>query len=100
MLVDCNIREAAAGDSDDTKFDVKQDLLSSLKRNADNKPFVDVFVLTHGDQDHCRGFSKNFYQADPAKYSAEDRKAEYAHQPAIAAWLAREAALVDEDIPW
>ena len=75
MLVDCNIRETAAGDTDDTKFDVKQDLLASLKRNASDNPLVDVFVLTHGDQDHCRGFSKNFYQGDPTKYTAEDRKA-------------------------
>jgi len=74
MLVDCNIRETAAGDTDDTKFDVKQDLLASLKRNTSNNPFVDVFVLTHGDQDHCRGFTKNFYQGDPAKYNADDRK--------------------------
>ncbi|RZK34145.1 MAG: MBL fold metallo-hydrolase, partial [Hymenobacter sp.] len=75
MLVDCNIRETAAGDTDDTKFDVKQDLLASLKRNASDNLFVDVFVLTHGDHDHCRGFGKNFYQGDPAKYTAEDRKA-------------------------
>ncbi|AII54507.1 MULTISPECIES: hypothetical protein [Hymenobacter] len=75
MLVDCNIRESASGDTDDTKFDVKQDLLASLKRNTANNPFVDVFVLTHGDQDHCRGFAKNFFQGDPATYSADDREA-------------------------
>ncbi len=73
LLIDCNIRESAKGDADDTKFDVKEDLLSSLKKRSNNS-FVDVFVLTHGDRDHCHVFAKNFYQGDPAKYTATDRE--------------------------
>lgn len=74
MLIDCNIRESSKGDSDDTKFDVKQDLLASIQRR-DGNPYVDVFVLTHGDQDHCLGFTKNFYQGDPKKYGKSNREA-------------------------
>lgn len=73
MLIDCNIRESSKGGADDTKFDIKADLLASLGKRNEN-PFVDVFVLTHGDQDHCLGFTRNFYQGDPANYSATDRK--------------------------
>lgn len=74
LLIDCNIRESSKGDADDTKFDVKADLLASLKKRTNDAPFVDVFVLTHGDRDHCHGFAKNFYQGDPAKYSKTDQE--------------------------
>jgi len=74
LLVDCNIRQESIGSTDPLMFDVKQDLLKSVKRR-DGNPFVDVFVLTHGDQDHCRGFKTNFYQGDPRNYSEKNRKA-------------------------
>ncbi|GGK80773.1 cobyric acid synthase CobQ [Rufibacter glacialis] len=73
ILVDCNIRQSSIGSNDSKIYDVKKDLLYSIKKR-DSNPFVDVFVLTHGDCDHCRGFKSNFYQGDPTKYSAEDRK--------------------------
>ena len=70
LLVDCNIRECS---DDKSIYDVKGDLLGKLnKRN--NNPYVDVFILTHGDWDHCRGFKKHFYQGDPNRYSDLDRK--------------------------
>lgn len=74
ILVDCNIRETAKGDDDEKLFDVHEDLLKSIQKDKDNIPFVDVFILTHGDQDHCRGFEKNFYQGDPKNYSDADKK--------------------------
>ena len=74
ILVDCNIRESAKGDEDETLFDAHKDLLESIRKDKDGVPYVDVFVLTHGDQDHCRGFSTNFYQGDPGKYSEKDKK--------------------------
>ena len=74
MLVDCNIRQASIDSTDPLIFDVKKDLLKST-RKRDNNYYVDVFVLTHGDCDHCRGFNNNFYQGDPKKYSAKNREA-------------------------
>lgn len=74
ILVDCNIREASKDEENNQMFDVKDDLLKSCKKRNDN-PFIDVYVLTHGDIDHCRGFKKNFYQGDPTKYSEKNRKA-------------------------
>jgi hypothetical protein len=74
ILVDCNIREGAKGDDDEKLYDVHQDLLKSIQKDKDGIPFVDVFILTHGDQDHCRGFEKNFYQGNPKDYSATDKE--------------------------
>jgi hypothetical protein len=74
ILIDCNIRQASLNSTDPLVFDVKKDLLKSI-RKRDNNPFLDVFVLTHGDCDHCRGYKTNFYQGDPKKYSAKNREA-------------------------
>lgn len=74
ILIDCNIREGAKGDDNEDLYDVHEDLLNSIQKDSKGIPFVDVFILTHGDQDHCRGFSKNFYQGDPSKYSDADKK--------------------------
>ena len=74
LLVDCNIRQASIGSTDPLIFDVKKDLLKSISKR-DNTPFVDVFVLTHGDCDHCRGYKSNFYQGDPKKYATKNREA-------------------------
>ena len=71
ILVDCNIRQVSKDDSKPEIFDVKADLLKSV-RKRDNIPYLDVFILTHGDIDHCRGFKANFYQGDPKKYSKKN----------------------------
>lgn len=71
ILVDCNIRNCDDGEI----FDVKKDLLKNLQY-VDGIPHIDVFILTHGDQDHCRGYKKHFYQGAPEKYSATDKREE------------------------
>jgi hypothetical protein len=71
ILVDCNITMASLGSTDKAVYDVKKDLLDSIqKRNG--IPYIDVFVLTHGDQDHCRGFRDNFYCGNPKDYTKKD----------------------------
>lgn len=75
ILVDCNIRQSSVNSTDPEIYDVKKDLLKSIKKR-DNNPYVDVFVLTHGDCDHCRGFKTHFYQGDPKKYTEKNRKAD------------------------
>lgn len=69
ILVDCNIRNC---DSEEI-YNVKKDLLQSVQY-VNGVPYVDVFILTHGDQDHCRGFKKHFYLGAPEKYSEADKK--------------------------
>lgn len=71
ILVDCNVRSNDNGEI----FDSKKDLMKSIQR-SEGIPFLDVFVLTHGDQDHCRGFEKHFYQGPPENYSDSHKKEE------------------------
>src|SRR5215831_14576226 len=73
ILIDCNIRKSSEGDDDTTKYDVKADLLRILPKRS-GMYYADVFILTHGDQDHCRGFKNNFYQGDPKKYGDQNKK--------------------------
>jgi hypothetical protein len=77
ILVDCNIRESSKGDSDPTQFDVKSDLLVSIKKrkanDVDAVPYVDIFILTHGDDDHLHGFENNFYQGNPKSYKKKNK---------------------------
>jgi hypothetical protein len=74
ILVDCNIRQSSLGSTDPKIYDVKKDLLGSIQKREGN-PYIDIFVLTHGDQDHCRGFEENFYRGDPSNYKEKNRKA-------------------------
>jgi len=75
ILIDCNIRQTSVNSTDPEVCDVKKDLLKSIKKR-DNNLYVDVFVLTHGDCDHCRGYKTHFYQGDPKKYGEKNRKAD------------------------
>lgn len=72
ILIDCNIR-AAADDPDDKTRDVAKDLRERLKRDSNGRPYVDAFLLSHPDQDHCRGIRNHFHLGAPADY-ADDKK--------------------------
>ena len=77
ILVDCRIRESSKGSPDPTQYDVKADLLRTLKKRKVNEvesvSYVDVFILTHGDDDHLHGFQDNFYQGDPKSYVKKNK---------------------------
>ncbi|GAB3915258.1 hypothetical protein GCM10028803_61920 [Larkinella knui] len=72
ILVDCKLTAKSDESTDPKIYDVKKDLLNSLQKRNGNY-YVDVFILTHGDRDHCHGFKDNFYQGDPAKYEQKHR---------------------------
>jgi hypothetical protein len=73
ILIDCNIREAADDPEDETR-DVAKDLRDRLKRDGKGRPYVDVFLLSHGDWDHCRGIMKHFYLGPPDQYPDDKKK--------------------------
>jgi len=72
VLIDCNIRAAADDANDDTR-DVAKDLRDRLKTDQKGRPFVDVFLSSHPDQDHCRGIQNHFHLGPLAGY-ADDKK--------------------------
>ena len=73
MMWDCKFINAAEND-DDSKFNVIEDLLDNkLTVKKAGLPFLDAFILTHADKDHCQGFDSKFYLGDPNKISADDK---------------------------
>lgn len=76
MMFDCNFRQKAEDDNDEM-YDVLGDLLDNeLTTKKCGLPFLDAFLLTHPDQDHCRSFADKFYLGDPdaVSKSAKDNK--------------------------
>lgn len=73
ILIDVNIR-AAADDSNDSTPDAAKMLREKLKRDSQGRLYVDVFLLSHPDQDHCRGLEKHFHLGSPDTYSKSDDK--------------------------
>lgn len=56
ILIDVNIRDVT-----DEVRDVAKDLRDLLKVDAQGRPYVDAFLLSHPDQDHIRGLKANFH---------------------------------------
>lgn len=73
VLIDVNIR-GKADDPDDDTPDVAAKLRSRLKRDDDGRLYVDAFLLSHPDEDHCRGFQKHFHLGPPSEWSKTDDK--------------------------
>lgn len=73
ILIDLNVR-AAADDQDNTSVrDVASDLRSRLQKDGSGRPYVDVFMLTHPDEDHCLGLARHFYLG-PIENYPDDKK--------------------------
>lgn len=68
IQIDANIR------SNDDCYDVMSDLLDELSTDSENRYHLDLFMLTHPDEDHCRGIDTNYYLGDPEKYSDKDKE--------------------------
>lgn len=64
LLVDINIRQPGPDVPD-----VITQLRKRLKRDAAGRLYVDGFLLTHPDQDHCRGIREHFHLGPPETWS-------------------------------
>lgn len=73
ILVDARIRQAADDPDDDTP-DVGKELRKRLAKDTEGRHFVDVFCLTHPDDDHCCGLEKHFYLGEPSEYAENSEK--------------------------
>lgn len=67
VLVDMKIR--GSNENSDTQFDVAADIYKHLPTNSNGSPYVDLFVLTHPDDDHCLGFDKYMHTGSPSDCS-------------------------------
>ena len=68
ILIDINIRQNADNESEDDYPDVASMLRDRLSRDCENRPYVDAFVLTHPDQDHCGGLRTHFHLGSPTDW--------------------------------
>ncbi|WP_026621595.1 hypothetical protein M728_005176 (plasmid) [Ensifer sp. WSM1721] len=73
ILVDINIR-AAADDPEGDAPDVAKQLRKRLERDESGRLYVDAFLLTHPDNDHCRGLQKHFHLGPLDELSEDDDK--------------------------
>lgn len=73
LLVDINIR-SDADDPDGEKPDVAAQLRKLLPRDSQDRLYVDAFLLSHPDQDHCRGLGNHFHLGPADEWSKKDDK--------------------------
>lgn len=73
ILIDIDVSQDAL-DKDEDAYDVRTHLLGELRRDAERRPHLDVFILTHPDQDHIRGIQEVFYLGGPANYGKKDKE--------------------------
>ena len=69
ILIDCNFRQPS-----DEIVDVKEMLKNRLPRNDDNQLYLDVFLVTHPDQDHTRGFRELFHTGPVSDWNEKNDK--------------------------
>jgi hypothetical protein len=70
VLVDMHIRQN--GEPDEDKCDALEALHGMLETDGEGRPYVDVLILTHPDEDHIRGFKDNFHRGSPSDYVTSD----------------------------
>lgn len=68
ILIDINIRTLGDG-----VRDVAKDLRDALSTDEHGRPYVDVMVLSHPDQDHCRGLKAEFHLSPLSDYRDSDK---------------------------
>lgn len=74
IMIDINIRKSADDEDDDEVVDVATLLRDRLERDSEGRIYVDVFLLTHPDEDHCRGLSRHFHLGKPDDWKKADDK--------------------------
>jgi hypothetical protein len=75
ILVDINLRESTE-DEENPSFEAVKGLRDRLGNDDDGRPYVDAFLLTHPDQDHCRGLRKHFHLGPLSDYNFSPPKGE------------------------
>lgn len=74
ILVDINLCNGAE-DNNRPGFNASKALKDQLETDK-GRPYVDAFLLSHPDQDHCRGLQKHFHLGPLSTYSETPPKGE------------------------
>nr|MBF4322767.1 hypothetical protein [Vibrio anguillarum] len=65
ILIDCRIRKG-------NDFpDVLTMLRDKLDRDSNKRLYIDLFVWSHPDEDHCQGIQDHFHLGTPENWNAE-----------------------------
>jgi hypothetical protein len=72
LVIDVNIRKDA-DDPNGDKPDVAKHLRDRIQKDVKGRPYVDAFLLSHPDADHCRGLEKHFYLGPLSDYPDDDK---------------------------
>lgn len=73
ILIDCKIT-MDADNPDHEAPDVGNQLRNRLMRDPQGRLYVDAFLLTHPDQDHCAGLRQHFHLGTPGSWVKADDK--------------------------
>lgn len=68
LMVDCRIRQV-----DDDVPNVAAELRDRLGRDGKGRPYVDVFLLSHPDEDHCLGLKTHFWTGSLDGYPDDNK---------------------------
>lgn len=71
LLIDIHIRQTADDPADPTP-DVASELRKRLQYDSNGRPFVDAFLLSHPDKDHCSGLRNHFWLGAPEDYPDDE----------------------------
>jgi len=75
ILADINLRESAE-DEEHPAYDAVKGLRDNLEKDEQGRPYVDAFLLSHPDQDHCRGLQKHFHLGPLSDYDLDPLEGE------------------------
>lgn len=78
FMIDCNIRNV---ENDENIYDCNEYLQKNLPKDNE-QPYLDAFLLTHSDNDHCRGISEYFNLCDPKKVDTSKIRIDELYVPA------------------